>query len=277
MTTPPGQDPRPGPTRGGPARPAPRGADSAWPGGNPDGRGTGLGRGSAGSGQDGVDGRRGGNAAGTSGRSPGPRGSRGVPGAQGTPPADGRGGPGRDWATRSDRGPRTRGPREPVPGGGDNDRARGTRRGYTAADGEPADRVEVRRIPALRWMGTLPTRGALFILIGAALIGVAGTILTGSEPGFLLGLLIVAGSVVAALGIRRHSVYLLIPLPALAFFVAAVATGAVHDSGLDSSGTALGVNFLQWIADVFFGMCAATILVVVISAGRWLLSRQLVS
>jgi hypothetical protein len=114
-------------------------------------------------------------------------------------------------------------------------------------------------------------------LLAAALLGVLGTLLTGSEPGKLLSYLLIIGSVLAAVGIRRRSLYLLIPLPALTFFVCAVITGAVKDSNIDTSKTELGLTFLQWIAGVFFAMCAATILVLLIGAGRWLLSRQLVS
>src|SRR5579872_3316413 len=44
MTTPSGQEPRPGPIRGGPARPAPRGADPGWPGSGGDARRRGPGR-----------------------------------------------------------------------------------------------------------------------------------------------------------------------------------------------------------------------------------------
>lgn len=137
--------------------------------------------------------------------------------------------------------------------------------------------TSLRAGPALRWLGTLSARIAVYILLGATLLGVVGTLLTGSEPGFLLGFLIIVGSVVAAAGVRRGSLYLLIPLPTLAFFIGAVLTGAVHDRGIDTSTTELGVNFLQWIADVFVAMCAATILVLVIAGGRWLLSKQLVT
>ena len=126
-------------------------------------------------------------------------------------------------------------------------------------------------------MGTLATRTAAYILLGATLLGVVGTLLTRREPGFLLGFAVIVGSVVAALGIRRRRVHLLIPLPALVLFFGAVVIGAIHDRSMDTSTTELGVNFLQWIADAFFAMCAATILVVVIGGGRWVLSKQLVS
>ena len=135
----------------------------------------------------------------------------------------------------------------------------------------------LRAGPALRWLGTLSGRVAVYILLGATLLGVIGTLLTGSEPGSLLGFLITVGSVVAAVGIQRRSLHLLIPLPALAFFIGAVLTGAIHDRSVDTSTAELGVNFLQWIANVFIAMCAATILVLVIAGGRWLLSNLLVT
>jgi hypothetical protein len=123
----------------------------------------------------------------------------------------------------------------------------------------------------------MPTRGAVYILLAAGLLGVAGTVLTGREPGFWLGFCTVVGSIIAALAIRRRRLYVLIPLPALVLFVGAAVTGAIHDRSVDTSTTEIGVNFLQWIANVFFAMCAATILVLVIAGGRWILSRQLVA
>jgi hypothetical protein len=126
-------------------------------------------------------------------------------------------------------------------------------------------------------MGSLSILTTAYILVGATAIGAIGTLVTASEPGTFLSYLIIIGSVVAALGIRRRVLYLLIPLPALLFFLTAVLTGAVKDRAIDTTKTELGVSFLQWIANVFFAMCAATILVLVIGAGRWLLSKQLVS
>ena len=123
----------------------------------------------------------------------------------------------------------------------------------------------------------MPTRGAVYILLAAAVLGVVGTAVTGREPGFWLGFCTIVGSIIAALAIRRRRLYVLIPLPALVLFFGAAVTGAIHDRGVDTSTTEIGVNFLQWIANVFFAMCAATILVLVIAGGRWLLSRQLVS
>ena len=128
-----------------------------------------------------------------------------------------------------------------------------------------------------RWVGGMSPRAAVYVLLAATLLGFIGTVLTGRQPGFLLGFCVIIGSIVAALGIRRDAVYLIFPLPALAVFLAAVLAGAIHDRAIDTSTTELGASFLQWTAGVFFSMCAATILVVVIGGARWLLSRQLVS
>jgi hypothetical protein len=161
-------------------------------------------------------------------------------------------------------------------GAGSRGAGGGNRRGGGPTD-SPAEPAGLRRAPGLRWLGTLSTQVAIYIMLTAALLGVLGTLLTGSEPGKLLSYVLVIGSVLAAVGIRRRSLYLLIPLPALTFFICALITGAVKDSSIDTSKTELGLTFLQWIANVFFAMCAATILVLLIGAGRWLLSRQLVA
>jgi hypothetical protein len=135
----------------------------------------------------------------------------------------------------------------------------------------------LRAGPTLRWIGTWRTQTAIYLLLTATLLGVIGTALAKSEPGFLLGFVILVGSVIATLGIQRNALYVIFPLPALAYFIGAVVTGGIHDRGIDTSKTELGANFLQWIANVFFWMCATTILVLVLAGVRWLLSRQLVS
>lgn len=128
----------------------------------------------------------------------------------------------------------------------------------------------------LRWLGMMPTGIAVLVLAAATLIGVVLTLITGSEPGLLLGFFITVGAVAAAFGIRRGAVYLMFPLPAFAFFVAAFITGKVHDSSLTSSTTGLGVGGLQWIADIFIPMLIATIAVLLAGGARWVLAHQLV-
>jgi hypothetical protein len=194
------------------------------------------------------------------------------PGAAGVP-----GGPAeRGWGGQRGAGPASRGvgaPRGSQPAGRDE-----LRRGPGRGPGGPVDSpLGPRPGPAVRWLGTLPTRTAAYILLGATLLGVIGTLVTGREPGFLLGFAVIVGSVVAAFGIRRRRLHLLIPLPVIVLFIGAVLVGAIHDRSMDTSMTELGVNFLQWIAGAFFAMCVATILVLVIGGGRWVLSKQLVS
>jgi hypothetical protein len=122
----------------------------------------------------------------------------------------------------------------------------------------------------------MSTRNGLLVLIAGTVIGIIGTLVAGSEPGPLLSLFIIVGAVVATLAVRPGAVYLFFPLPAFAFFVGAVLTGKIHDSTLSSSTAGLAAGFTQWIAGIFFPMCAATILVLLIGGTRWLLSRQLV-
>jgi hypothetical protein len=238
MTTPLGHEPQPNPARGGQARPAPRGGDPGRPPGGRHTRGPGAG------GQD---------RAGQSGQ--------------------GRGGyaprPGPPW--EDERGPG-------IPGRGGRARLDGSDR----LDGGDRSARQSRRPagsdgPQVRGVGGMSTRTAVYILLAATLLGFIGTVLTGRQPGFLLGFCVIVGSIAAVLGIRRDAVYLIFPLPALAIFLAAVLAGAIHDRAIDTSTTELGASFLQWTSNVFVSMCAATILVVVIGGARWLLSRQLVS
>ena len=241
MTTPLGQEPPPNPARSGQPRPAPRGVGSGWPAAGQDTRGPGAG------GQ-----------------------GRGGQGGQGRGGYSPRGGP--PWENERGPGIPGRGSRDRLDGndrfGGDDRSARHGRRpaGPAASDG-----------PQPRWVGAMSPRTAIYVLLAATLLGFIGTVLTGKQPGFLLGFCVIVGSIVAALGIRRDAIYLIFPLPALAVFIAAVLAGAIHDRGIDTSTTELSTSFLQWTANVFFSMCAATILVVVVGGARWLLSRQLVS
>jgi hypothetical protein len=128
-----------------------------------------------------------------------------------------------------------------------------------------------------RWLGRMSTRTAVLVLAAGALLGVIVTLVAGQEPGGLLGFFIIVGTIAAALGIRRGKVYLLFPAPALAFFLTAIVTGKVHDAKLGSSTAGLGAGFTQWVAGIFFPAVVATILVLLVGGGRWLLGRQLIT
>jgi len=96
------------------------------------------------------------------------------------------------------------------------------------------------------------------------------TLLTGSEPGLILGIFLIAGTLIAALAVRPGATYLVFPVPAPAYAVAAVIAGLIHDHSADSSLTALALNAGQWIAAGFIPMTVATALAVLIAGYRWL-------
>ena len=128
-----------------------------------------------------------------------------------------------------------------------------------------------------RYLGNLSTLVSVGIVSIGALFGLVATIASGKEPGTLLGVFVAIGGIAAAVGIQRAKAYLLFPAPALAMFVAAILAGKVHDAKLGSSTAATGIGLAQWIADMFLPGVIATVLVVLIGGGRWLLGRQLVT
>jgi hypothetical protein len=124
-----------------------------------------------------------------------------------------------------------------------------------------------------RW-GTLPGGTSVCIVIASAALGALITAVTGSQPGLVLGLLLVGGTVTAALAVRPRAAYQVIPVPALAYVVAATLAGLVSDRATGTSLTALAVNAAQWIASGFIAMTAATGLAIVITLVRWYTSRR---
>lgn len=286
MTTPPGQDPRPGARRGGLGR-SRREADSGWadsgaggPRFTPTGAAGGGGRplrdpdGGFGR-RDGGDPRGsrfapGGGGAGERRDGPdlapsfSPRGGsqRGAVGGRGTGAGAGAGGSFDDpWA--SERRDRARDRSGRVP-----ERTRGR---------VPVPERPRSGPPAFRWVGRVPAGLALLIFLIVAVIGAIGTVTAHRDPGSLLGISIIVGACAAALCIRRRSVYLLIPLPALTYLVLSVLAGYFHDRSLGMSKTALAGDFTQWLAGGFTDMVVATVLVLLIFGARLLVSRQLVS
>jgi hypothetical protein len=123
------------------------------------------------------------------------------------------------------------------------------------------------RTPGL-W-GSRPGRLGVFLVIGCAALGMLATVLSRTEPGSVLGVLVVAGTVAATLAVRPRAAYLVIPVPALAYVVAATIAGLIHDRASDSSLTGLAVHAAQWIASGFLAMSAATLLAIAITAVRW--------
>jgi len=112
------------------------------------------------------------------------------------------------------------------------------------------------------------------VVVTAAGLGALLTVITGSDPGLLLGLFVVTGTVVASLAVSPRRAYLIIPAPALAYLLAAILAGLIHDRVTDSSHTLLLINLGRWAASAFLGMIAATALAVVITTVRWLRSSR---
>ncbi len=148
--------------------------------------------------------------------------------------------------------------------------------GGVRAGGHPDGLDGLRSGGLLRWLGALSMLRAVLVLAGATLIGIVLTVMAGTEPGNLLGGFVIAGLLVAVLGVRRGAVYLFFPVPALAFFVAAVAAGVVHDRKMVSSTAGLAAAFPQWVAGIFWPAVVATVLVLLVGVGRWLLKTPLV-
>jgi len=103
------------------------------------------------------------------------------------------------------------------------------------------------------------------------MIGAVATVASHREPGQALGAFVIAGTLAAATIVRARSAYAIIPVPALAYAVAAGVAGSVHDRAADTALTALAVNAAQWIAGGFVAMILATALAVLITLARWML------
>ncbi|HTP16745.1 MAG TPA: DUF6542 domain-containing protein [Streptosporangiaceae bacterium] len=150
---------------------------------------------------------------------------------------------------------------EPGPHRGPRGRDRGAR-GQTHRRQSPDGRAP------RRW-GALPGGSGVCIVIGTAALGAVATVLTGSEPGFVLGVFVVAGTAAAARAVRPGAVYRIIPVPALAYVAAAAIAGLIGGRATDMSVTALAISAAQWIASGFLAMTAATVLAIVMTAARW--------
>lgn len=108
----------------------------------------------------------------------------------------------------------------------------------------------------------------MILVIGAATLGTLVTVVTKSQPGLVLGILVVIGTVVAALAVQPRAAHVIIPVPALAYVAAAVLAGMISDRAVNSSATALAVNAAQWVASGFIAMTLATGLAIVIAVSR---------
>ena len=104
------------------------------------------------------------------------------------------------------------------------------------------------------------------------MIGAVATIMTHVQPGPVLGLAVLAGTVAAALTVHPRTGRLIFPVPALSYLIAALASGAVYERSSDK--TELAVGAAQWIANGFFVMVLATLLAIALTTVRWFMWRR---
>jgi hypothetical protein len=122
----------------------------------------------------------------------------------------------------------------------------------------------------------LPGTFGVCLVIGGAALGGLLTVLSHQEPGAVLGVFLVTGTIFGALAVRPRGGYVLIPAPALSYLVAGTIAGMIHDRANDTSHAALAINATQWIADGFVAMAASTLIAIVITAARWRRKSRLV-
>jgi hypothetical protein len=106
------------------------------------------------------------------------------------------------------------------------------------------------------------------IVAASALLGAIITIVLRRDPGTLLGVFVIAGTLVAGLAVRPRSARLIIPAPTLSYVVSASIAGAVNDRSADTSHLADLVHAGTWIASGFLAMTMATIMAIVITGLR---------
>ena len=147
---------------------------------------------------------------------------------------------------------------------------RARRRG-AARDGAPRAPGADGRLSRI-WQGSLSGGLGISVIAGSAVIGAVATIVTRAEPGSVLGLSVLAGTVAAALTVQPRTGRLIFPVPALSYLLAALAAGVVYDRSTNK--TELAVGAAQWIANGFFVMVLATLLAIALTTVRWVMWRR---
>jgi hypothetical protein len=156
-------------------------------------------------------------------------------------------------------------PRRPATGPADGP---GKRRGRGAGHRPRAAGGRLSRI----WEGSL--RGGLgaCVIVGSAVIGAIATIVTKSQPGSVLSLFVLAGTVAAALTVQPRTGRMIFPVPALSYLIAALTAGVVYDRTANK--TEIAVGAAQWIASGFFVMVLSTLLAIALTTVRWYMWRR---
>jgi uncharacterized protein DUF6542 len=132
-------------------------------------------------------------------------------------------------------------------------------------------RAPGRRLSRI-WQGSLRGGLGVAVIVGSALIGAIATIVTKSQPGSVLGLFVLAGTVAAALTVQPQTGRLIFPVPALSYLIAALVSGVIYDRSANK--TQIAVGAAQWVASGFFVMVLATLLAIALTTVRWFMWRR---
>jgi len=149
-----------------------------------------------------------------------------------------------------------------------NGPAKGTPRGSGIERRSRAPGGRLSRI----WQGSLRGGLGVCVIVGSALIGTIATIVTKSQPGAVLGLFVLAGTVAAALTVQPRTGRLIFPVPVLSYLIAALVSGVIYDRS--SNKTQIAVGAAQWVASGFFVMVLATLLAIALTTVRWFMWRR---
>ncbi|RFU38481.1 hypothetical protein DZF91_27455 [Actinomadura logoneensis] len=110
--------------------------------------------------------------------------------------------------------------------------------------------------------------GAGALLAGLAFAGALVDGFGGGGPGLVLGVCLVAGSLLAAALVVPERVRIVLPMPPLAYAVAAAVAGLIGDPGQVSGGVGLAAAAGRWLSEGFVAMATATLLVVALAVVR---------
>lgn len=131
-----------------------------------------------------------------------------------------------------------------------------------------------RRQRPLGWLGTLSGAYGIGIVAAGAMLGAVITVVQREDPGAVLGVLLVLGTILAGLAVRARSARLIIPAPVFCYVPAAVIAGAINDRSVDTSKIDLVIHGGKWISSGFTAMTFATIVAIVMTGARLFLDYR---
>lgn len=135
-------------------------------------------------------------------------------------------------------------------------------------------RRDARRQGSLAWLGTLSGGRGIAIAAGSTALGALLTILQRHDPGVVLGVFLVLGTIVAGVAVRPDAARLIIPAPTLCYVPAATIAGAINDRAADTSKIGLILHGGRWISSGFVAMALATAFAIAIWGLRLLLDLR---